>query len=268
MPPLRPTPEVSTTTTRLLAADEPPAFEQLVGDSKSPFVIVCDHASHRIPARLGTLGLSAVDRMSHIGWDIGIAPVARQLAVMLGAHVVLSNYSRLVIDCNRPLNAQDSIAKQSGGITIPGNLELTEQEIALRVNEVFRPYHARIEAELEMRRRFSKPTIFVALHSFTPALYGIARPWQIGVLYQRDTRLAHLLLDWLRSDPALQVGDNEPYRVTDTSDYSIITYGEKLGLPHVELEVRQDLILDQDGQRDWAERLATLLARAQRELSA
>lgn len=254
------------TTARLLAPGEPPAYEQLPGDSKSAFLIACDHASNRIPERLGTLGLSQADLVSHIAWDIGIRPVAHQLGVMLGAHVVLSSYSRLVIDCNRPLNAQDSIAKQSGGVTIPSNLELSEQEVASRIDEVFRPYHARIEAELEQRRRFSKPTIFVALHSFTPILYGKARPWQVGVLYQRDARMARLMLEGLRSEPGLQVGDNEPYRVTDMSDYSIINYGEKTGLPHVEIEVRQDLISDGEGQLEWAERLAKLLAQAQREL--
>lgn len=252
-------------TTQLLDADEPAAFEQIDGRAGSAFVIACDHASYRIPRRLDSLGVSEVDRMSHIGWDIGVAAVARLLSAELGAQTFLTNYSRLVIDCNRPLQVADSIPLQSAGIPIPGNASLAPAEIDQRVNELFRPYHDRIEAELDQRQQNGVPTIFVALHSFTPIL-RTPRPWHVGILYQRDARLAHVLLKQLRAEPELCVGDNEPYRVTDTSDYSVIVHGERRKLLHVELEIRQDLIANGSGQRTWAERFSAHLRRAEREL--
>jgi predicted N-formylglutamate amidohydrolase len=168
----------------------------------------------------------------------------------------------LVIDCNRPLHVPSSIAKQSEHVVIPGNHGVSDTQVERRINGVFRPYHACIEAELARRERERQPTIFIALHSFTPTYMGILRPWQAGVLYNRDARLARMMLASLRSEADLIVGDNEPYSVSDLSDYGIIEYGERRGLPHVELEIRQDLIADDAGQRAWAERLARLLPEA------
>lgn len=250
----------------LLREDEPPAFDEIEDDSSSPFLIACDHSSHRIPWRLGSLGVSESDRLSHIGWDIGISEVARSMAVKLGARLFLTNYSRLVIDCNRPLGAADSVPLHSAGIAIPGNAGLPQSAIDQRVAVLFRPYHDRIESELERRARRRQPTIYIALHSFTPVLHEKSRPWHVGVMYQRDDRLARVLLEQLRAEPGLCVGDNEPYRVTDTSDYSVIVHGERRGLLHVEFEVRQDLISDRSGQRAWADRLVSQLQRADRQL--
>ena len=255
----------SVPTTQLLDADEPTAFEQIEGREDSLFVIACDHASCRIPRRLGTLGVSEIDRTSHIGWDIGVAELARLLSVDLGAQVFLTNYSRLVIDCNRPLEVADSIPLQSAGVPVPGNASLSRFEIEQRVAELFRPYHDRIETELDRRLHRGRHTIYVALHSFTPVLRD-PRPWHVGILYQRDDRLAKLLLKQLRAEPGLCVGDNEPYRVSDSSDYSLIVHGERRKLPHIELEIRQDLIGDEPGQRAWAQRVAFHLQQAERQL--
>jgi predicted N-formylglutamate amidohydrolase len=246
-------------TTQLLDPDEPPAFQFLPSEGSSPFVFIGDHAGRRLPRRLGDLGVSESDLASHIAWDIGIRGVAERLARTLGAYLAVQNYSRLSIDCNRPLDASDSIVTRSAGVDIPGNVGLSAEAREQRIAEIFRPYHAAIEAELECRARVGRSTVLVAMHSFTPVYMGRPRPWHVGVLFNRDARLARVLLERLARDPSLVVGENQPYAVSDVSDYSIVTYGERRGLPHVEIEIRQDLIADADAQRVWAERLARLL---------
>ena len=246
----------------LLHADEPPPYRVAEGSAASPYVITCDHAGSAVPRALGSLGLEDVDLERHIAWDIGAAGVATRLASRLDAWLITQPYSRLVIDCNRPLDAPDSIARRSEDIVIPGNERVSAAEAELRARSIFHPYHQRIVGELDRRRGLGQPTILIALHSFTPTFTGAARRWHVGVLYHRDPRLARLLLASLRRDPALVVGDNQPYAVSDETDYGIVHYGERRGLPHVELEIRQDLIFDHAGQQVWAERFAQLLREA------
>jgi predicted N-formylglutamate amidohydrolase len=167
-----------------------------------------------------------------------------------------------VIDCNRPLAAPDSIATTSGGHDVPGNRELDASQARARRESVFEPYHAAIVGSLAARAARGQPALLVTVHSFTPVLGGVARPWHTGVLYHRDTRLARPLLELLRSEPELVVGDNQPYAASEHSDYAIIEHGERRGLPYVELEIRQDLIRDAAGQIAWAERFARLLPEA------
>ena len=243
----------------LLQAGDPPPFEVLEPEGGSPWLFVVDHAGQAIPHALGDLGLPPGEIDRHIGWDIGIAGVARELAPRLGAWTILQNYSRLVIDCNRPLDSPTLVVASSDGTAVPANAGLAPAGVASRVREIFGPYHARIAQALDQRRAAARPTILVTLHSFTPAMAGVARPWHCGVLYHRDARLAHALRDALRDDGDLVVGDNQPYAVTDGSDYAIPVHGEARGLAHVELEIRQDLIADADGQVQWAQRLARLL---------
>ncbi len=246
----------------LLAKDEPVPFEVHPSRESSPFLIVCDHAGAQLPKVLGSLGLSAHDLATHIAWDIGAAGVARHLALCLDAFLVLQRYSRLVIDCNRPLDADSSIASSSGGILIPGNQSVSPSEALLRARSVFHPYHDQIRAELDRRERASQPTVLVSMHSFTPSLFGSDRPWHAGVLYNRDARLARPLLELLTLEEGLVIGDNQPYAASEHSDYTIIEHGERRGIVHVELEVRQDLIFGPAGQRAWAERLARLVRAA------
>jgi predicted N-formylglutamate amidohydrolase len=248
--------------TTLLGSDEPPAFAVQGSDEHSPFVIVCDHAGARLPRRLGSLGLSARELDSHIAWDIGAVGVAQPLACALGAFLVWQPYSRLVIDCNRPLDATDSIAGHSGGMFIPGNANPGWDEARARTREIFQPYHAVIRAELDRRKAADLPTVFVSIHSFTPVLLDKPRPWHIGVLSHRDERLALPLLSLLHAEGDLVVGHNEPYAAQEASDYSLIEHGEKRGLVTVELEIRQDLIATLAGQMDWAARLVRLLVAA------
>jgi predicted N-formylglutamate amidohydrolase len=228
---------------------------------RSDFVIVCDHAGQALPRSLGSLGLSTAELRTHIGWDIGAEAVARKLTVLLEAELVIQRYSRLVIDCNRPLDASDSITKKSGGIPIPGNQGLTPSEATERARTVFQPYHDQIRRTLDARASRGQASLLIAMHTFTPELFGAKRPWHTGVLYHRDTRMAHPLLSLLRQEPGLVVGDNEPYAAGELTDFSIIEHGERRGLPYVEIEIRQDLVSDDAGQAEWAERFARLLRR-------
>ncbi|KGB26048.1 hypothetical protein AtDm6_0327 [Acetobacter tropicalis] len=230
-------------------------------DGGGPFVLVSDHAGRAVPSYLGDLGVSAEDRARHIGWDIGIDGVGRALAQKLQAVLIEQVYSRLVIDCNRAPGHPTSIVKISDGTPVPTNHALTAEQIAYREDTILHPYHARITQELDARLKAGRPTVVVALHSFTPEMGGLKRPWQVGLLHNHDKRLAVLLMELLRKE-GLTVGDNEPYALTDTSDYTVPTHGEKRQLPHVEIEIRQDLIDHPAGQEEWAARLARLLPQA------
>jgi predicted N-formylglutamate amidohydrolase len=248
--------------------DDPPAFRLERPSGTSPFLLTCDHAGRRLPARLGTLGLSELDLGRHIAWDIGVAGLARQLAERLDAVAILQTYSRLAIDANRPPGSPESILGRSDGTVIPGNQALSVAEAERRAREIFHPYHDRIRQELDDRARAGRAAALVSLHSFTPALGdGLARIWQVGVLHLRDTRLAHALLELLRAEQGLVVGDNQPYAASDATDYSIVEHGERRGLLHVEIEVRQDLIAHEAGQAAWAARLAPLLRQAHATLT-
>ena len=236
----------------LLAADEAAPVTVYNENGRSPFLIVADHAGNSMPRALGQLGVPETERERHIAWDIGVAGLCRVVADALDATLVQQNYSRLVIDCNRT--------------PIPGNMGLSEGQKVARIREIFRPYHDRIETELDRRRQAGRPTALIAMHSFTPVFKGVARPWHVGVLYNRDPRFAHLLMALLKREEGLVVGDNAPYSVTDASDYTIPVHGERRGLHHVAVEVRQDLIADDKGQCAWGALLARLLAQAYREL--
>ncbi|MFT9017466.1 N-formylglutamate amidohydrolase [Acetobacter malorum] len=243
------------------AAETASSFAVYGTDQGGPFVLVSDHAGRAVPPALGDLGVSAEERARHIGWDIGIDGVGRHLAALLPAVLIEQVYSRLVIDCNRAPGHPTSIVTASDGTPVPANEGLTPEQIAVRHETILHPYHARITQELDARLKAGRPTAVVALHSFTPEMRGFRRPWQAGILHNQDSRLAHIMLDLLRQD-GLTVGDNEPYALTDTSDYTIPLHGEKRQLPHLEIEIRQDLIADEAGQKAWAERLARLLPEA------
>ena len=246
----------------LLAADEPAPVTVYNAAGASPFLLVADHAGKRMPNALGRLGISQADSERHIALDIGIAGLGRLLADALDATLIRQNYSRLVIDCNRPPGAPTSIPEVSELTPIPGNVGLSGAEKAARAREIFQPYHERIDAELDRRRQAGRPTGLIALHSFTPVFKGVARPWHAALLYHRDPRLAHRLLALLRQDEGLMVGDNEPYFVSDETDYTIPVHGERRGIAHALIEIRQDLVAEENGQRDWADRLARLLPQA------
>jgi predicted N-formylglutamate amidohydrolase len=249
---------------RLLEPDEPPAFSEWPADGPSSFVIVVDHASNRIPRRLAGLGLPSVELQRHIAWDIGCLGVARQVAAALDAPLIAQNYSRLVIDCNRPPGVASSIAEESEWTTIPGNLALTSEQIDVRRTEIFDPYHERVRALLAARLAAGRSTIVVAQHSMTDCFKGVRRGMHAAILYNRDRRFATLMLDMLRREAALVVGDNEPYFLSDQTDYTVPHHAEGHGLPYVEIEIRQDLILEERGQAEWARRITRALQDAEK----
>jgi predicted N-formylglutamate amidohydrolase len=254
-------------TESLLGDDEPAPFLELRRQGQSKFVIAVDHAGARIPRRLANLGLPAQELKRHIAWDIGALEVARRMSELLDAPLVAQNYSRLVIDCNRDPKVASSIPLISESSEIPGNIGLSENQALERRVQIFDPYHERICGLLDERLAAGRPTILVAQHSMTNIFKGVQREMHAAVLYNRDRRFAGLMLDMLRREPHLIIGDNEPYFVSDDTDYTIPRHGEARALPHVEIEIRQDLIGDAAGQAEWAARIASALQDAQRIMS-
>lgn len=246
----------------MLSAHEAPAFTVERPESECPLLFTCDHAHWRVPEALGSLGLPSDELRRHIGWDIGALAVAQRLAAHFGATLVASGYSRLVVDCNRHPERHDAMPVKSEATDIPGNRDLDAAARAARVAAFHAPYHAAITALLDARAARGRAVVYVAIHSFTPVYLGVARPWQVGLLSNRDRRLTEPLLAALRADPTLCVGDNVPYRVTDEGDYGIPVHAEARGLPNVLIELRQDEIAEPCGQQRWAARLAALLPTA------
>lgn len=241
-----------------LLGDQDPAPVWVENEhGNSSYVLIADHAGNRIPRSLNELELAPPELRRHIAWDIGVAGLALALSHELDAACVAQTYSRLVIDCNRRLDAPDSIVEVSDGTRITGNLALTRDQIEARQREIYTPYHERISRLLDARMQ--RGTALILLHSYTPVFAGIARPWHAGVLYNRDDRLARMLLKALSEQTDFVIGDNQPYSAQDGTDVALIDHGEMRGLPVVELEIRQDLILDESGQSLWARVIATAL---------
>ncbi|MGE0222450.1 MAG: N-formylglutamate amidohydrolase [Acetobacteraceae bacterium] len=252
----------------LLDPDEPDPVTVLRESGSSDIFLTADHAGRLIPRRLKQLGVADSEMQRHIAWDIGIAGVTRHLSALLDATAVLQAYSRLVIDCNRDPSWPTAMPVISEFTDIPGNRDLSEADRAARVAAIFTPYQNRIAALLDARSDAGRRTVLVAMHSFTPVFKQERRDMQVGVLYNRHPALAQIMLALLRADGDLIVGDNAPYAITASSDYGIPVHGEQRGLPHVEIEIRQDLIADPAGQEAWANRFARLLTEANRRLLA
>jgi predicted N-formylglutamate amidohydrolase len=235
----------------LLAPGEPPAATVVGGDADG-IVLLCDHASNRVPAVLDNLGLAAPHFRDHIAYDIGAEPLARTLAARFEAPLVLSGYSRLVVDCNREPGDPTSIPEISDDVIVPGNRALNPNDIDARIDQVFAPYHAAIATLIEARLAAGKRPAIVSVHSFTPVFKGFERPWEVGVLWNEDGRLALPFMDALAAR-GVAVGDNEPYSARENFGYSIAIHGEARGLPHLLIEVRQDLIHSEPGRARWAD---------------
>jgi predicted N-formylglutamate amidohydrolase len=260
--------DITTGATYLLTGEDVPPVHEHNASGRSPFLFTCDHYGRRIPRLLGDLGLPESELTRHIAWDIGIAGVAEALSRQLDAHLVAQRYSRLVIDSNRPPHMANSIPLISEATTIPGNEGLTRETAEVRRQAIFDPYHRRIDEIIDQRLHAGLPIVLVSLHSFTPVYAGIARPWHIGTLYHRDTALPPRVLKLLRAEADLVVGDNEPYAVSDETDYTIPVHGELRGLMSTGIEIRQDLISDRAGEKSWADRLARIFAEIETMLRA
>lgn len=225
-------------------------------------ILICDHASNRVPDRLERLGLSDAELARHIGWDIGAADVTRHLSDRLGAPAVLAGYSRLVIDYNRALDHPGLILVESDRTPVPANVGLSTARRHERIEALYNPYHAAVAGQIERLRAQCGPDeapVVVSIHSFTPVFDGIERPWHVGVLWNDDPRLPEPLIARLRRDADLAVGDNQPYSAREGFGHTLESHGDGNGLANALIEIRQDLIDTHNGAAAWAERLAAVL---------
>ena len=226
----------------LLGPDDPPPFEVMNRDGAAPVVLLCDHASNAIPKSLATLGLGPAELSHHIAWDSGAAAVTRILAARLDAPAVFSGYSRLVIDCNRKPGHVTSIPAESDGIPVPGNASVTPTEAARRTEAVFHPYHHAVEGVISAIQARGPAPAIIGIHSFTPEMDGVARPWHLSVLWDKDPRIPAPLLAALRENEDLVVGDNQPYSGSQHYGYSTEVHATAGGLPNALIEIREDRI--------------------------
>jgi predicted N-formylglutamate amidohydrolase len=234
-------------------------YRLIEGDAGTGLLILCDHAENTIPETYGTLGLRPEDLHRHIAYDLGAAEVAQRLAETLGAPAVLSRFSRLLIDPNRGCDDPTLIMQISDGLIVPGNVGLDAEEVELRIACYYEPYHRAIERAIDAGFAAGKAPVIVSVHSFTQAWKGTPRPWSVGVLWDKDPRLALPLLAALRTIPDIEVGDNAPYSGQLKGD-TLYRHGTKQGLAHALIEVRQDLVLGPASQAEWAKRLAGVLS--------
>lgn len=221
-------------------------------------MILCDHASNRIPEAYQSFGFAEEALQTHIAWDPGALAVARLLSAKLDAPLFWPDASRLIVDCNRAADAPSLIVTESEGRPVPANRGLDEEERSRRLANIHAPYHAAIDTCLARRVADGRATALIAIHSYTPVYFGKARPWQIGILFDDNRRLADLLIRELRTDPALNVGINQPYSPADGVYYTLSRHAGPRGLPAVMIEIRNDEIGDEAGELSWADRLARI----------
>ena len=243
----------------LLAADEPAPFVILNPDAIVPVLLVCDHASNRFPRSLGAMGLNYLDRVSHIALDIGANAVAEALADNLGATAVLCQYSRLIVDCNRNLIDESAFLNYSDGVEIPGNHNLQNHEKEKRASEIYWPYHNAIKDQIVRLKKHGIKPVVISIHSFTPVINGEDRKWEIGVLWDKDSVTAEIFLTRL-VEAGYLVGDNEPYSGKDPEDFTIDYHAESTGLPHVGIEISQNLINHDDGVKRVSDILKEIIS--------
>lgn len=244
----------------LQGEDEPTVVLNKSGSS--PVVLVCEHAGNRIPKSLGSLGLSENELKRHIAWDIGAEPVTRRLAGLIDATAVLQRYSRLVYDCNRPPEESSAMPRSSESTAIPGNQNLTADDRRARTEEIYEPFHDRIATILDEREQRRRRTIFVTIHSFTPVFKGVARPFHVGLLFDRDPRFTEAILPLIARAGSWDVRRNQPYGPADGVCHTLNLHAEPRNLPYAMIEVRNDLIASEEGQAEWAGRLSEVLQQA------
>src|SRR5918994_6728846 len=229
-------------------------------NGRSPIVLICDHASNFIPKHFGDLGLAKRELESHIAWDPGALPVARRLAKALDATLIESRFSRLLVDCNRPLDAPDLICPVSETTAVPGNADLSLQDRQARVGLSWQPFHEAVEQLIKDRLLQDRKTTLVSIHSFTPVYKGVKRPWHIGILHDEDRSIADPMIAALKASDGIVVGDNEPYSPADRVYFTLERHGRSRGLSCAMIEIRNDEIAEADGQERWSGLLASILA--------
>jgi predicted N-formylglutamate amidohydrolase len=250
----------------LLTTDDPPPFEWVNEAGAAPILLICDHASRRVPRRLRDLGLGEGELARHIGWDIGAAEVTRHMARRLDAPAILSGYSRLVVDCNRHPQDPSLMPAVSDGTAIAANAALAPAGRQARLDALYHPYHRAIAARLDRFAAAGVAPALLSVHSCTPEMNGRFRPWHIGICWETDRRLAGPVLEALSRAPGIVVGDNQPYSLDAREDYSVPVHAMRRGLPHLQVEFRQDLVAAPEGAVRWAEALLAALQPALAEL--
>jgi predicted N-formylglutamate amidohydrolase len=237
----------------LLSGAEMAPVEAVNLSGTSPFVLTCEHAGRVIPRCLGDLGIDAAEMDRHIAYDIGAESLARAMSKLLDAPLFLQRYSRLVVDCNRPFEADDCFPEISDGTSIPANRQLSEAARQQRFFEIHQPFHRAVGNFLDERRDAGKPAVVISVHSFTPRMAGVDRPWLIGLLSNRDRSFAEKFMTaFVATNPDICIAHNQPYCVDDQSDYVVPVHGEARGIPHLLLEIRNDQIAGPEGQERWA----------------
>ncbi|HYD30109.1 MAG TPA: N-formylglutamate amidohydrolase, partial [Azospirillaceae bacterium] len=240
----------------LIGSDDPSPATTFHAEGRAPAVVLCDHAGRAIPKALDRLGLPEEQLDRHIAWDIGAADVTRRLAMLLDAPAVLSTYSRLLVDLNRGLDDPTLIPAISDGTVVPGNRSLDAADVERRLAAFSRPYHEAIARVIAGMWERGVPPAVISIHSFTPVMHDFHRPWHVGILWDQDPRIPVPLMEKLRRDPGLYIGDNQPYSGRNTGGGTIETHATPAGLPNALIEIRQDLIDTPAKAFAWAERLA------------
>ena len=246
----------------LLGPNDLPAFDVINENGSAPFLLVCDHARNRIPESLKQLGVADWVLDKHVASDMGARDLTLALSKRFDAPAVLSNFSRLVIDPNRPIDSRAAFVRVSDGIAIPGNIELTPEDRQRRIDELFHPYHAAIETKLASFEQIGKVPALISIHTCTPVFDRVVRRWHIGVMWDKDPRLAKRVLAALAPVPDICVGDNEPYSGAHPHDFTIDNHAENNGYPCIGIEVRQDLVESPEGVEKWGTLLGDALAEA------
>jgi predicted N-formylglutamate amidohydrolase len=243
----------------LLSPDEPGPFQVLNPLAEVPILLVCDHASCRIPQSLGDLGLDPFARRCHLAIDIGAGSLTEELAASLGVTAVVARYSRLVVDLNRQLMDTGAFLEYGDGILISGNRNLRQEDKDSRADALYWPYHQAVDEQVQRLRNAGPPPAFISVHSFTPVLNGQSRPWQMGILWDKDTQLRDIFMEEF-SAAGYTVGDNEPYSGKAPQDFTIDHHAEEIGLPHIGIEIRQDLVADAAGVEKIANIMHEIIA--------
>lgn len=244
----------------LIDFDEPPAFELIRGAADSPIVILCDHARNKTPRCLGLMGVTEEVFEKHIAYDIGAESVARELQRLFHGFLVIAGYSRLIIDLNRHPGDGSAIPEISDNIEIPANKQLSPDQVIQRENALFWPYHNTVTEQINKIQDKGRTPIILSIHSFTPEYRGYKRPWHIGVLWDQEKRISEPLIESLQSEPDICIGDNEPYHARNPLGFTMDVHCERNGHPHVLLEIRQDLINDNEKAENWAQLIHRHLA--------
>ncbi len=240
----------------LIAPDLTDSYEIISGRSDAGLILICDHAVSALPANYGTLGLPPEELERHIAVDIGALAMTEEVAQELDAPAIFTKFSRLLIDVNRGLDDPTLVMRISDGVIVPGNRHLDEAERAKRVRLYYEPYHLAIDKMIETCSAAGVPPVLLSIHSFTENWKGVPRPWHAAILWDRDHRFAVPMLEALRANPGIVVGENEPYDGKLAGD-CMWQHGTRRGLAHTIIEVRQDLVRTAEGQKAWARRIAS-----------